>query len=134
MTDDILKRFYGEKLGQDLEIQEEVDQYMLLHNYIDKYQEKLGLYGTKAKKTTVEKVLAFTHKDLVRKANEVYLDFESFKKAKSDLQSNNSVKSTLRENCEKRGFPKSLVDKIAPTEISMRAIKQAVTNNAKVRQ
>ena len=52
---------------------------MLLTNYIDKYQEKLGLYGTKSKKSEVEKVLAFTHKDMARKANEVYIDFESFR-------------------------------------------------------
>lgn len=85
MTDPIYKHFYGDKLDEELEVKEEVDEYLLLHNYIDKYQEKLGLYGTKSKKTAVEKVLAFTHKDLVRKANEVYLDFESFKKAKFDL-------------------------------------------------
>lgn len=61
---------------------------MLLHNYIDKYQEKLGLYGTRSKKTEVEKVLAFTHKDLVRTANDVYLDYNSFKNAKVKMKGN----------------------------------------------
>ena len=42
---------------------------MLLTNYIDKYQEKLGLYGTKSKQSEVDKVLAFTHQDLAKKAN-----------------------------------------------------------------
>ena len=78
---------------------------MLLTNYIDKYQEKLGLYGTNTKKTEVEKVLAFTHRDMARKANEVYIDFESFRQAKVNLMSTSSVPSTLRENCIKRGFP-----------------------------
>ena len=72
---------------------------MLLHNYIDKYQEKLGLYGTRSKKTEVEKVLAFTHKDLVRTANDVYLDFNSFKNAKVKMKGN-MVQSSLRQKCE----------------------------------
>ena len=107
---------------------------MLLTNYIDKYQEKLGLYGTKSKKSEVEKVLAFTHKDMARKANEVYIDFESFRQAKVNLQSTCSVPSTLRENCIKRGFPKQLIDSINPTEISMRAINSALKNNSKIRK
>ena len=101
----------------------EAEQYMVLTNYIDMYQEKLGLYGTQSKKTEVEKVLKFCHKDLVRKANEVYIDFESYRKAKLDLTANSSVRSSLRENCIKRGFPKKFIEKIKPTEISMRAIK-----------
>lgn len=59
----------------------------------------MGLFGTKSKKSEVEKVLAFTHKDIVKKANEVYIDFESFKKAKMTLTEKSSVKSQLRENC-----------------------------------
>ena len=78
---------------------------MLLHNYIDKYQEKLGLYNTKRKKTEVEKVLALTKKNLSREMNEVYIDFDSFKKAKINLQTTSSVASTLRDNCVKRGMP-----------------------------
>ena len=97
-----------------------------MHNYIDRYQEKLGLYGTKAKRTEVEKVLAFSHRDLVRKTNEVYIDFASYKKAKNTLNEKSSVRSTLRENCIKRGFPKSLIDQIAPTEISMKTIKDTI--------
>ena len=77
----------------------------MLHTYIDKYQEKLGLYGTKSKRTAVEKVLAFTHKDILKKANEVYIDFESFKNAKASLIEKNSVRSTLRENAVKRKLP-----------------------------
>ena len=70
----------------------------------------------------------------MRKANEVYIDFESFKKAKVNLQVTSTVKSTLRENCEKRGLPKKMIEQIAPTEISMRAIKQAVKKNRSVRK
>lgn len=81
----------------------------MLHNYIEKYQEKLGLYGTKAKKTEVEKVLAFSHKDIVRKANEVYIDFNSYQLAKNNLNSK-KVKSTLRANAEKRGFSQNFVN------------------------
>ena len=66
---------------------------MLLTNYIDKYQEKLGLYGTKSKQSEVDKVLAFTHQDLAKKANEVYLDFASFRQAKIKLETYSSVPS-----------------------------------------
>ena len=102
MTLGILNKFHSN--GEDIEegarlAKEEVSQYQLLHTYIEKYQEKLGLFGTKSKKSEVEKVLAFTHKDIVKKANEVYIDFESFKKAKMSLQEKSSVKSQLRENC-----------------------------------
>ena len=78
---------------------------MLLTNYIDKYQEKLGLYGIMSKKNEVDKVLAFTHKDLVRKANQVYIDYNSFKIAKTNLNAK-KVRSTLRDNAEKRGLSK----------------------------
>lgn len=71
----------------------DIDQYMLLTNYIDKYQEKLGLYGTKSKQSEVDKVLAFTHQDLAKKANEVYLDFASFRQAKIKLETYSSVPS-----------------------------------------
>ena len=47
--------------------------------------------------------MAFTHKNLVRKANEVYIDQNSYKKAKSALSAK-QVTSTLRKNCVKRGF------------------------------
>ena len=104
-----------------------------MHNYIDKYQEKLGLYGTKSKRTEVEKVLAFTHKDLLKKANEVIIDFESYRQAKANLIANSSVRSTLRDKCEKRGFPKKMIEKINPTEISMRAIKSAIKQNRAIR-
>ncbi len=94
----------------------------------------MGLYGTKSKKGEVEKVLAFTHKDLVKKANEVYIDFKSFKQAKANLLEHHTVKSTLRENCVKRKMPKSLINEIAPDEISMHAIKSAVYRNASIRK
>ena len=120
---EIFNKFYAEKFGEEFDKMKEAEQYMVLTNYIDMYQEKLGLYGTNAKKTEVEKVLKFCHKDLVRKANEVYIDFESYRKAKLDLTANSSVRSSLRENCIKRGFPKKFIESIKPTEISMRVIK-----------
>ena len=126
MTLDILRKFYtdDEDLSETAKIQKgELEEYQLLHTYIDKYQEKLGLYGTKSKRTAVEKVLAFTHKDILKKANEVYIDFESFKNAKASLIEKNSVRSTLRENAVKRKLPQKLINQIAPEEISMRAIK-----------
>ena len=134
MTIEILRRFYPDQNIEEVEKTEEQNQYTLLTNYIDKYQERLGLYGTKSKKSEVEKVLAFTHKDLARKANEVYIDYESFKQAKLNLMSTSSVRSTLRDNCIKRGFPQKVIDSIAPTQISMRAITSAVKNNKKIRQ
>ena len=79
-------------------------------------------------------MLKFCHKDLVRKANEVYIDFESYRKAKLDLTANSSVRSSLRENCIKRGFPKKFIESIKPTEISMRVIKQAISRNPGIRK
>ena len=64
MTQTIMEKLYGAYPNEE-EIQKrtEIEKYMLLHNYIDKYQEKLGLYNTKRKKTEVEKVLALTKKN-----------------------------------------------------------------------
>ena len=45
-----------------------MDEFMMLHNYIDKYAEKLGLSSTKIKKSEVEKVLAFVNKTTGRTA------------------------------------------------------------------
>lgn len=55
-------------------------------------------------------MLAFTHKDLARKANEVYIDYESFKQAKVHLQSTCSVRNKLLDKCIKRGYPKALIN------------------------
>ena len=131
---EIFNKFYAEKFSDEFDKMKEAEQYMVLTNYIDMYQEKLGLYGTQSKKTEVEKVLKFCHKDLVRKANEVYIDFESYRKAKLDLTANSSVSSSLRENCIKRGFPKKFIESLKPTEISMRVINQAIKRNPKIRK
>ena len=109
MTREMLDKFYPNRDDKEEDEVEEQNQYMLLTNYIDKYQEKLGLYGTKSKKSEVEKVLAFTHKDMARKANEVYIDFESFRQAKVHLQSTCSVRNNLIDKCIKQGLPKKAV-------------------------
>lgn len=133
MNMDLLQRFYGDKTKEQQTHDQEVNEYKLLHNYIEKYQEKLGLYGTNSKKSEVEKVLAFSHKDLVRKANEVYIDFNSYKTAKNQICAK-KVKSTLRTNAEKRGFPQEYIDQFSPTEVSMQTIKQAMKDNKYIRK
>ena len=47
---------------QEMQGKEEMNKFMMLHNYIDKYQEKLGLTGIAKKKTHADKVLAFINK------------------------------------------------------------------------
>lgn len=70
-------------------------------------------------------MLAFSHKDLVRKANEVYIDFNSYKTAKYKIGSK-KVKSSLVTNAEKRGFPQKYINQFVPTEVPMQTIKQAI--------
>lgn len=70
----------------------------MLCNYIDKYQEKLGL-GNSAnmqKRVQVERVLAFIHKQKGRTSKDVLVDYESFRKAKVDILTKSLVESTLR--------------------------------------
>ena len=72
--------------------------------------------------------------DLARKANEVYIDYESYKQAKLTLMSTSSVRNSLRDNCIRRGFPQKVIDSINPTCLSMKVITETVKNNVKVRQ
>lgn len=134
---DVLRKQYQKVTNEKtMSGRREMDEFMMLHNYIDKYAEKLGLSSTKIKKSEVEKVLAFVNKTTGRTAQDVVIDFASYKHAKTNLQVKSSVRSTLRENCEKRGMPKRLIDKIAPseTEISMRAIRSQLHKNKGIRQ
>jgi len=62
LSADMLKKLYGNLKEEEKANKEELNQFMMLHNYIDKYQEKLGLSSTSKKKSQVEKVLAFVNK------------------------------------------------------------------------
>ena len=61
------------------------------------------------------------------------IDFASFKKAKTALLEKGTVRSTLRDTCVRRGMPKRLIEKIAPTEISMNVINKQLRRNKGLR-
>lgn len=85
----------------------DINKHQLLCNYIDKYQEKLGLGSTSSKQDNVqvERVLGFIHKQKGRTSKDVLVDYESFRKAKVEILTKNLVNSSLRANCERRGLP-----------------------------
>ena len=43
---EIFNKFYAEKFTEEFDKMKEAEQYMVLTNYIDMYQEKLGFYDT----------------------------------------------------------------------------------------
>ena len=58
----------------------DLNQYMLLVNYIDRYKEKMGIAGSSIHKgSVVERVLNFVNQKRGRTAADQVIDFESFK-------------------------------------------------------
>ena len=133
ITRELYKKMYGDMNEQEMQGKEEMNKFMMLHNYIDKYQEKLGLTGIAKKKTQTDKVLAFINKCTGRSAQDIVIDFASFKKAKTALLEKGTVRSTLLDACISRGMPKRLIEKIAPTEISMNVINKQLKRNKGLR-
>ena len=106
---------------------------MVLHNYVENYQQRLGIESGK-KLTKTEKILACVQKKAERTAEDIIIDYTEYKKAKQLLHDQMMKPSDMRDNFKKRGMSKKLLERIPLYEVSMRAINEELQKNKKKRK
>ena len=100
--------------------EKELTNFQFLTTYIDEYQRKLGLYGTKGKQNPIDAMFGTDdHLETVKKSNQVNLDFTTFYESKTQMQSQ-AIKSNVYENAKSRNFPDSVLKTLSKTEMPKR--------------
>ena len=100
--------------------EKELTNFQFLTTYIDEYQRKLGLYGTKGKQNPIDAMFGTDdHLETVKKSNQVNLDFTTFYESKTHMQSK-AIKSNVYENAKSRNFPDSVLKTLSKTEMPKR--------------
>ena len=119
-----------------MEAEKEIEDHLFLYHYIDKYQEKLGLYGTKPKLTNVDKALGISQHaraiNLAKFQNKVLIDFSTHSKMKSDILTR-VVKSSIQERAQRMGIQLDEVEGNKDVEIPMHEVMAAIKDNRQFR-